>query len=274
MRKILFALLVLGLIASSCGSKKKAARKRDAKKHRTVRVDPKHERKQDENTGKRDNKAKNGRFNPMTISSTEEYIEIFAPIAQDEMREFGIPASITLAQGILESGSGRGGLTLKTNNHFGIKCHRGWTGGTAYHDDDEKGECFRKYDHPMTSYRDHSLFLTSRSRYASLFDLREDDYEGWAKGLRKAGYATDRRYPQKLIALIERYHLYEYDEQVLSASGRKKRHQNKREKTHIVRRGDTLYSISKRYNTTVESLKRTNRLRSNTIAVGQELKIR
>src|SRR5690606_7680630 len=141
---------------------------------------------------------------------------------QDEMREFGIPASITLAQGILESGSGRGELTLKTNNHFGIKCHTGWEGGMEYHDDDEKGECFRKYNDPYTSYRDHSLFLTSRSRYAPLFDLRTDDYKGWAKGLRKAGYATDPRYPQKLIGLIERYELYRYDDQVLrSPEGRK-----------------------------------------------------
>lgn len=271
MRKIVLVFLVLGLIASSCGSKKKAARKREAKKHRTVKVEHGPGR---DGEHKRNNNVKSGEFNPMKISSTEEYVKIFAPIAQDEMREYGIPASITLAQGILESGSGMGSLTVKTNNHFGIKCHTGWSGGTEYHDDDEKGECFRKYDHPMTSYRDHSLFLTTRSRYASLFDLREDDYKGWAKGLRKAGYATDPRYPQKLITLIEKYQLYKYDEQVLNVSGRKKRHKNNREKTHIVRRGDTLYSISKRYNTSVETLKRANRLRSNTIAVGQELKIR
>ncbi|UGU16793.1 glucosaminidase domain-containing protein [Sinomicrobium kalidii] len=269
MRKIaVILLLVLGLIVSSCGSKKKAARKRKAEKHRTVRIAPEPPEE------RYDNSTKKGAFTPVKISSTEEYIKMFAPVARDEMREFGIPASITLAQGILESGSGMGALTRKTNNHFGIKCHTGWSGGMEYHDDDEKGECFRKYDHPMTSYRDHSLFLTSRSRYASLFDLPEDDYRGWAKGLRRAGYATDPRYPQKLISLIEKYRLYTYDEQVLEASGRKKRRKHHNDDTHIVRRGDTLYSISKRYNTTVEALKRANRLRSNTIDVGQELKIR
>lgn len=266
MRKIVFALIILGLVASSCGSKKKAARKRNADKTKTVRVEPKTPVKKDDGT-------KSTGFTRMRIGSTEEYIEIFAPIAQDEMREFGIPASITLAQGILESGSGMGELTLKTNNHFGIKCHTGWSGGMEYHDDDEKGECFRKYDHPMTSYRDHSLFLTGRSRYASLFDLRKDDYHGWAKGLRKAGYATDPRYPQKLISLIDKYRLYTYDEQVLGSSGGRKQVVSDNNR-HIVRRGDTLYSISKRYNTTVEALKRANRLRDNNIAVGQELKIR
>ncbi|RNL90755.1 LysM peptidoglycan-binding domain-containing protein [Sinomicrobium pectinilyticum] len=270
MRKILFALIILGLVASSCGSKKKAARKRNTDKTKTVRVEP----KTPTEPVKKENDTKNTGFTRMKVSSTEEYIEIFASIAQDEMREFGIPASITLAQGILESGSGMGELTLKTNNHFGIKCHTGWSGGMEYHDDDEKGECFRKYDHPMTSYRDHSLFLTSRSRYASLFDLRKDDYHGWAKGLRKAGYATDPRYPQKLIGLIDKYRLYIYDEQVLGSSGRRERVVSDNDTRHIVRRGDTLYSISKRYNTTVEALKRANRLRNNNIAVGQELKIR
>ena len=115
------------------------------------------------------------------------------------MVDYGIPASITLAQGILESGSGKGELTRKSNNHFGIKCHRNWTGDRAYHDDDEKGECFRRYNHPMYSFNDHSQFLTGRKRYAFLFKLRKDDYKGWARGLRKAGYATDKKYPQKLI---------------------------------------------------------------------------
>lgn len=268
MRKIVFALIILGLVASSCGSKKKAAKKRHEHKTKTTRVDsrpatPVETKRETKSTG----------FHPISVNSTEEYIEVFGPIAQDEMREFGIPASITIAQGILESGSGRGELTLKTNNHFGIKCHTGWTGGMEYHDDDEKGECFRKYDHPMTSYRDHSLFLTSRSRYASLFELDKDDYHSWAKGLRKAGYATDPRYPQKLIALIDRYELYKYDEEVLGSSGRRKQFASEAG-IHIVRRGDTLYSISKRYNTTVDDLKRVNRLRDNNIAVGQELKVR
>ena len=116
--------------------------------------------------------ADDGRFTLFEINSIEEYIETFSEIAKAEMVAYGIPASITLAQGILESGFGKSELVLKTNNHFGIKCHNGWDGEFAYHDDDEKGECFRKYNHPMYSFRDHSVFLSSRSRYASLFDLR------------------------------------------------------------------------------------------------------
>ena len=152
-----------------------------------------------------------GKFVKFTINSTTEYIEAFSEIAQYEMRAFGIPASITLAQGILESGSGKGKLTLKTNNHFGIKCHTSWKGEYSLHDDDAKGECFRKYNHPMFSFRDHSIFLASRSRYHFLFNYRRDDYKKWAYGLRKAGYATDKQYPQKLIALIERYNLNDFD---------------------------------------------------------------
>ncbi|WP_461532648.1 glucosaminidase domain-containing protein [Sinomicrobium sp.] len=270
MRKIISLLIILGLTVSSCGSKKKVAQRNQQKKEQSV----KHSSDPLKTVDKEQEKS--SEFKPIVVNSTEEYIRYFAPVAQDEMREFGIPASITLAQGILESGSGRGELTLKTNNHFGIKCHTGWKGGTAYHDDDEKGECFRKYDDPHTSYRDHSLFLTSRSRYASLFDLRKNDYKGWAKGLRKAGYATDPRYPQKLIALIERYELYRYDDEVLRNSKTKtSRSSSKknRKQIYVVRRGDTLYSISKRYNTTVEALKRENRLKNNNISIGQNLNI-
>ncbi|MEM8848388.1 MAG: glucosaminidase domain-containing protein, partial [Bacteroidota bacterium] len=159
--------------------------------------------------------ANPGRFVKFPIADTQEYIETFKEIAQYEMRAFGIPASITLAQGILESGSGRGELTRKTNNHFGIKCHTGWDGEFDFHDDDAKGECFRKYNHPMYSFRDHSIFLSTRSRYKFLFNYRRDDYKKWAYGLRQAGYATDRKYPQKLISLIERYDLDKYDDEVV-----------------------------------------------------------
>ena len=134
-----------------------------------------------------------------------DYIDEFYEIAMREMRLYGIPASITLSQGILESGVGKGRLSVEANNHFGIKCHTGWTGKKIYHDDDEEQECFRVYKSAAYSYRDHSLFLVERSRYAGLFKLARDDYESWAKGLRKAGYATDRKYPDKLIDLIERY---------------------------------------------------------------------
>jgi len=127
------------------------------------------------------------------------------------MKEFHIPASITLAQGILESGSGNSRLAKQANNHFGIKCHKEWTGKTFTMDDDAKNECFRKYKHASDSYRDHSLFLTKRGRYSFLFDYKITDYKSWAKGLKKAGYATNPKYPELLIRLIEKYDLDQYD---------------------------------------------------------------
>lgn len=144
-------------------------------------------------------------------SHHEVYIERFASVAVAEMYRSGVPASITLAQGLLESGSGRSELALKSNNHFGIKCHNNWQGGKVYHDDDAKGECFRKYDRPEDSYRDHSDFLRYRDRYKFLFDYKITDYKSWAYGLKKAGYATDPNYPRKLISLIETYSLHQYD---------------------------------------------------------------
>ena len=134
---------------------------------------------------------------------TALYIETFAPVAREEMRQYKIPASITLAQGLLESGFGQGRLAVEANNHFGIKCHQSWTGKTITHDDDRKGECFRVYDNPQESYRDHSLFLKNRSRYAFLFKYSPQNYKAWARGS-KAGYATDPKYPEKLIQLIDR----------------------------------------------------------------------
>lgn len=144
-------------------------------------------------------------------SHQDVYIEKYAAIAVAEMYRSGVPASITLAQGLLESGYGRSELALKSNNHFGIKCHNGWQGGKVYHDDDAKGECFRKYDNPEESYRDHSDFLRYRDRYKFLFDYKITDYKSWAFGLKKAGYATDPNYPHKLITLIEEYKLHQYD---------------------------------------------------------------
>lgn len=207
-------------------------------------------------------------------SSTDNYILLYAEIAKDQMRKSKIPASITLAQGILESGSGRGRLAVEANNHFGIKCH-GWKGAKIYHDDDRSQECFRKYERAESSYKDHSEFLTGRRRYADLFKLKPDDYKGWARGLKKAGYATDRKYPQKLISLIERYKLYKYDEEVLG----KKNEQveivpvNSGVVRYIVEKGDTLYSLAKRYNTSVEAIKELNNLNSNDLALGQEIMI-
>lgn len=201
------------------------------------------------------------------------YVHEYAPIAQEEMQLYKIPASITLAQGILESGAGEGELTLKANNHFGIKCH-GWSGGSVYHDDDRSQECFRKYNDPKYSYRDHSLFLTERKRYSALFDLDIKDYKGWAHGLRAAGYATDRRYPEKLISLIERYQLYLYDgdapaSQIVYAAPQSS--ENSSARAYTVRQGDTLYSIAKRYDLTVEQLQKMNNLRDTNIGIGQKL---
>ena len=140
------------------------------------------------------------------------YIKKFAPAAVKNMRFYKIPASITLAQGVLESGYGESTLAKKANNHFGIKCHKGWKGRSIRHDDDEENECFRSYKNPLKSYRDHSLFLVDRDRYNGLFELKRKDYKGWAKGLKAAGYATDPKYAEKLISLIERYNLTRFDE--------------------------------------------------------------
>lgn len=140
------------------------------------------------------------------------YIKKFAPAAVKNMRFYKIPASITLAQGVLESGHGESTLAKKANNHFGIKCHKGWKGRSIRHDDDEENECFRSYKNPLKSYRDHSLFLVDRDRYNALFELKRKDYKGWAKGLKAAGYATDPKYAEKLISLIERFNLTRFDE--------------------------------------------------------------
>lgn len=153
-------------------------------------------------------------------SPQKAYIEEYAPFAVSEMYRSGVPASITLAQGLLESGNGQSELARKSNNHFGIKCHNNWDGERVYHDDDAKGECFRKYAHPYQSYRDHSDFLRYRDRYKFLFDYKITDYKSWAHGLKAAGYATDPLYPTKLIRLIEEYELHKYDSKALASGGK------------------------------------------------------
>ncbi|TRX63549.1 glucosaminidase domain-containing protein [Carboxylicivirga sp. M1479] len=145
-------------------------------------------------------------------NTTPEYIDQYKDLAVKEMKRVGIPASITMAQGILESGNGNSTLARKSNNHFGIKCHSDWKGKRVYHDDDAKGECFRKYKTVYESYIDHSEFLVGKKRYASLFELKLTDYKGWAKGLKKAGYATDPKYAHSLINIIEKYKLHQLDE--------------------------------------------------------------
>jgi LysM repeat protein len=142
----------------------------------------------------------------------EEYIESWKDEAIYQMALHKIPASITLAQGILESGDGNSRLATEANNHFGIKCHTDWNGAKIFEDDDAKSECFRKYDDARASYEDHSLFL-QRKRYESLFDLDTDDYKAWAKGLKNCGYATNPKYPELLIKLIEEFELHTYDDE-------------------------------------------------------------
>ncbi|MCB2208996.1 MAG: glucosaminidase domain-containing protein [Bacteroidetes bacterium] len=208
--------------------------------------------------------------------STEAYIDLYKEIAIDKMKEYRIPASITLAQGILESGSGNSRLAQKANNHFGIKCHKDWTGKTFYMDDDAKDECFRKYNKVEDSYRDHSLFLTQRGRYSFLFEYDIKDYKKWAYGLKKAGYATNPKYPELLIRIIEKYDLAQYD----SGKIGKRRHKdeevpdlssitvavtanlanagttesgrqiftNNKKKLILAKDGDTYYSIAKELN--------------------------
>jgi len=214
---------------------------------------------------------------------TLQYVRKYAPLAVLEMHKYDIPASITLAKGILESGNGRSQLASKSNNHFGIKCHVGWKGEKVYHDDDEKGECFRKYKFVETSYEDHSEFLSGRRRYANLFKLRKTDYKGWAKGLKKAGYATDKKYPNKLIKIIQEYELYEFDKFTERDLKRGKRESAKRPKKPVVkvkksipdyyqvRKGDTLYSIARKFDTTVALIKEVNGLTSNDLSIGQRL---
>ena len=199
----------------------------------------------------------------------DKYLSEFAPIAIEEMKKYKIPASITLAQGLLESGYGEGRLAIRGNNHFGIKCHKEWDGKKIYHDDDKKGECFRKYKDPKESYRDHSLFLATRPRYAFLFDYNINNYKQWAFGLKKAGYATDKKYPIKLINLIERLGLNRFDR--LAKKNINKDSNKKELFFYRVSKGDTLFSISKKFNIEIKTLVEMNRINGNKIYIGQEL---
>lgn len=199
------------------------------------------------------------------------YVLQYAELAKKEMSKYGIPASITLAQGLLESQAGIGELAVKSNNHFGIKCHKGWRGSSVSHDDDAKGECFRKYKKVEQSYRDHSEFLRNRERYSDLFKLKKKDYVSWAHGLKKAGYATDPQYAYKLISLIERYELWQFDGSKAPLEVPKKATPKG---VYAVQQGDTLYSISKKFDLSVKKLIELNALQSTEIAVGQQLKIK
>lgn len=195
----------------------------------------------------------------------ENYIKQYRDIAVQEMKRYHIPASITLAQGLLESGAGQSTLARKSNNHFGIKCGGDWTGRTVSHDDDARGECFRAYKHPKESYEDHSKFLAGRPRYAGLFKLSITDYKGWARGLKKAGYATNPRYADQLIGIIELYDLHRYD----TKDGLKWMKQNPNPHQPyvangllyiVVRAGDSWKSISKEFDISQSKLRKYNDL--------------
>jgi flagellum-specific peptidoglycan hydrolase FlgJ len=267
--------ILLVIFISSCGSSKKSIATASRNTEALSKVPrPDLRLKENKDKGKMVSKAEVD----LGLSLVERYIIDYASIAQEEMRLYGIPASIKIAQGILESGSGNGSLTSRSNNHFGIKCN-GWQGEKVYHDDDEAQECFRKYNDPKYSFRDHSLFLFERNRYAFLFDYRSDDYTSWAIGLKRAGYATDPRYPQKLISLIERYNLNEFDKEVLGKNinvplPKSKRSSNRTLGFYLVKKGDTLYNISEKFDITVEELKLINKLKYDHIQIGQELKVK
>lgn len=225
--------------------------------------------------------------------SRKEFIRKYKHIAVREMERTGIPASITLAQGIFESGCGTSELSLQANNHFGIKCHD-WVGATYHMDDDAEDECFRKYDNPEQSWIDHSEFLTSRPRYASLFDIPATDYKAWAKGLKAAGYATNPQYAERLIKIIEEEQLYLYDHKVKHPTGapagthlaQKTDHTNtaqniasvnyhKREeiKNGIlcieIKEGDTFENIAKYYGIKMKKLLAYNDKKEPSLIVGQ-----
>lgn len=201
--------------------------------------------------------------------TVQGYILKWKDVAIQQMSLYGIPASITLAQGILESGYGNSPLAVKANNHFGIKCH-GWDGETFLKDDDHPNDCFRKYDNAMESFVDHSLFLTSRARYNFLFDLKITDYKAWAKGLKTAGYATNPKYAQTLIHLIEKYKLYQYDTMhntllpllVEKKSTKKTAHKvyvNENKTKYIIAGAhDTFYQLAKEFGLNIRQLEKWN----------------
>lgn len=279
-------LALLSFFIVSCGAKKNvvnASKRKNSKQTMVVKKLP--------SVKQKEHVKKLVKKNPNLNKYTLTYIKKYAPLAVIKMHEFKIPASITLAQGILESGNGRSTLASKSNNHFGIKCHRGWTGERVYHDDDKKDDCFRKYQYVEHSYNDHSEFLTGRKRYAFLFKLRKTDYKGWAKGLKKAGYATDKKYPKKLIKIIQTYQLFAFDKVKKKDVKKYKREKRKPvvvsartkistkpaknfRKSYTVKKGDTLYSIARKNNISVGDLKKINRLKNNTLSIGQKLRLK
>ncbi len=277
MKQTLLVLIVFGILTSSCSLLKK--QQLAPISQITKPADP----------------VKNAEKVSATNSSSiktpaESYIERFKNIAISEMNGSGIPASITLAQGILESGNGNSRLAKEANNHFGIKCSTEWKGETILQDDDNKDDCFRVYKSPEESFKDHTEFL-KRKRYAPLFELDKNDYRGWANGLKTAGYATNPRYAELLISLVERYDLSRFDrienekdktirevkvmkEIALNIPTEKKQETVKSPvvmKIYEVRSGDTLISVSKQFTLSVADLKALNSLENENLFLGQLL---
>jgi len=243
-------------------------------------------------------KAANKANPNFTDYNTLSYIDAFKDIAIEEMNNYGIPASITLGQGIIESGSGNSSLAKYANNHFGIKCTAEWKGKAYYKDDDKSNDCFRVYKDARESYKDHSEFL-KRKRYSALFELDKNDYQNWAKGLKQAGYATNPKYPDMLISTIEKYNLHQYDQSESEPDKIKREDRvfteinanipketkkftpvetpvskqiiNTTDPNYTVQKGDTIYNISKRYNMTVDELKSLNGLTDQGVKIGQKL---
>jgi len=285
MQKVIGALLVISFLAS-CASHKK---------HLTTTatapvVNPTISNSEAKRNNEKIKKQYSESIASYTTYTADSYIARFKTIAIQEMNTYGIPASITLAQGLVESANGNGDLARIANNHFGIKCTSDWTGKSYYKDDDQVNDCFRVYDKPEDSFRDHSNFL-KRKRYAPLFELDKNDYTGWANGLKAAGYATNPRYPQMLINIIQKYGLDQYDRpegevqkikredrvltQINNNIGKENRdsiiHTTPVDKLYTVKQGDTLYNISKRFGLTVDDLKSLNSLGDANIKIGQKL---
>ncbi|WP_419700425.1 glucosaminidase domain-containing protein [Mucilaginibacter sp. NFX135] len=272
-KQIYLLLFVAAVCLASCSAKKKTISNKQVR--------------QNNNTIKKQNQDAIANYQSYTSLS---YIDRFKGIAIQEMNQYGIPASITLAQGLFESGSGNSDLAKVANNHFGIKCTSDWKGKSYYKDDDSANECFRVYDNPDDSYRDHSAFL-KRKNYARLFELDKNDYEGWARGLKQCGYATNPKYPELLINIIVRYHLDQYDRpegeiakikredrvltQINNTIGKADTDTIAKtkpdDKIYTVKQGDTLYNISKRFGITVDELKGLNNIVDDHIAIGQKL---
>jgi len=268
MKKIFFSIFIFSLLLSSCGGSKKVVKTTQEENIEKTEEKP--------NVINNDQQEKTENSN--LDFDVLRYIAKYKNIAKKEMKEYGIPASITLAQGVLESQSGKSRLAVEGNNHFGIKCHNDWRGKTILHDDNKAQECFRKYTNPEESFKDHSRFLAERKRYAFLFRLPKTDYEAWARGLKKAGYATDPSYPDKLIYIIDKYNLAKLDKEVLQEMSVKimddenEDDGNKKKKfIYEVQEGETLFTIARKFNIPVKDIQRINNLNDFDIYQGQIL---